>query len=117
MTAGKILNSMKTHPLYRLAVLSAVLVVGACSSKKKEAKWEPPKTVEQSPTDWDYNQIRQSREAERIDSANNNAESQDAEMQDCTFVSRSEMIRSKRQGCRPADPRSGQGADSFCCPR
>jgi len=101
-------------------LLSGVLsfgFLGACSSKNKEPEWVPPKKVEQNKTDWDYGKIRETREAERIDTANNNASSQKTEPQDCVVVSRSEMIRSKRQGCQPSDPRLGQGQDSFCCPR
>lgn len=98
----------------KLSYLSAsfvILCLAACSSKDKAG----PKRVEQEPVAWDYNKIREVREEEKVQTPPVPENSSDEEA-NCVVMTKSQMTRAKKSGCRKLDPRGGQG-DSYCCPR
>jgi hypothetical protein len=68
-------------------------------------------------TEWDYDRIRDARQAEEAQSPPTALLNRKDEAEDCLVMTRAQMIRSKASGCRPMDPREGGGEDSFCCPR
>lgn len=85
---------------------------------RKEENTTSTKEAQKSPRGWDYNKIREVREAE---DSQRPSEAQIKKMNEadanCTVMNREQMIRSKAQGCRPLDERAGLGVDSYCCPR
>lgn len=103
-------NSASRNLAFGLIALVAAL--SACSSKKsKEA--EPVKRVDMKHTEWDYQKIREVREAEKVQlpplPANDD--------KNCVVMSHEQMVRAKVSGCRKLDPRAGQGEEAYCCPR
>lgn len=76
----------------------------AASSKKMGLK-----------SNWDYDRIREQRDAEKAQTPPDTPRSEMAE-QNCTIMSGTEMRRSRRSGCQKLDARSGHAHDSFCCP-
>lgn len=97
----------------KLSYLSAsfvILCLAACASKDKAG----PKRVEQEPVAWDYNKIREVREEEKVQTPPVPEHSEDEA--NCVVMTKAQMTRSKKGGCRKLDPRDGRG-EGYCCPR
>ncbi|MBS1983852.1 MAG: hypothetical protein JST16_06745 [Bdellovibrionales bacterium] len=89
------------------------LSLPACSSKPSGK--EGPKRVDMNHTEWDYDKIRQARDAEKVQTPSPSKNSDDEA--DCIVMTRSQMIRSNSGGCRKMDAREGRGKDAYCCPK
>lgn len=96
------------------------LTLGACSSRPKKEDSSSVRKEEEAKVGktWDYDRIREARSAEAAAEPNKDQAKQmhDSDA-DCLVMSRSQMIRSKAQGCRPVEAQAGLGEDSYCCPR
>ena len=99
-----------------------VIVLASCSSRpaSKSTRSAPVTSVPSGSSapqkhQWDYDRIRDAREAEEAQTPPSALRARSDE-DSCTVMTRSQMIRSKASGCRPMDPREGGGEDSFCCP-
>jgi len=106
----------------KLLTLAMSLTLGttACTNKnRKEDDTTHTKEVNQKVgKSWDYNKIREARDAERTQQPSDTDLKKMAEDDaNCTPMSRTQMIRAKASGCRPLDAQSGMGADMYCCPR
>lgn len=88
----------------------------SCSSAPQKAKYVPPTQVNQKLSDWDYDKIRQVRETEEAVTPHEEIPN-DLDVKNCTVMTLAEMRRAKVTGCRPLDPRSGNGENSYCCPK
>lgn len=86
----------------------------ACSSKKG-----PPARVDQTPSEWDHEKIREVRQAESAQSAQNSStdNDEDTSSDNCTIMTAAAAKRGRVSGCRPLDPREGHGPNSVCCPK
>lgn len=98
----------------------SILNLGACSHRPKKEDSSSVQKEEGAKVGktWDYDRIREARSAE---AAAEPGKEQIKEMHDsdanCLVMSRSQMIRSKAQGCRPVEAQAGLGEDAYCCPR
>jgi hypothetical protein len=89
-----------------------MMVLLSCSHKKNSIGEKESSSA--SSGGWDYDRVRQVREAEK--SATPALPSTQDES-DCQMLTRAQMVRANASGCRPVDNRTGQGEDMFCCPR
>ncbi len=105
----------------KLITIATVLTLGsfACSNRQRKeentthSKETPPKVGKS----WDYNKIREARDAEHVQSPSNvDVKKMQEDDANCTVMTSDQMIRSKASGCRPLDARTGMGGD-YCCPR
>ncbi len=96
------------------SILALFIFIAACSSREK-SDYKPPEKVK-TKYEWDHEKIKESREAEKAETA---ALSQkgEAEMENCTVMKKSQMVRAKKSGCRPMRAQEGHGDDAYCCPK
>ncbi len=100
-------------------ILSLGTMISCSGKQRREKSTSEIKEEDAKPgKSWDYDRIREAREAENVQTPTQGdltkLQEEDAK---CLVMSRSEMIRSKASGCRPVDPRAGLGEDRFCCPK
>jgi len=89
-----------------------------CAAKSTKEKYTPPTQVNHKLSDWDYDKIRQVRETEDAMTPKEEvpSDTKDA-LKNCLVMSLADMKRSKSTGCRPIDPRLGNGEGAYCCPK
>ena len=101
-----------------IACLVVLLVCVACAHKDKNKDGAPNPEAESAKAQklgkgWDYQKIREARAAEAGTTPPDVNTS--ATESNCRILSKEQMIRSKAQGCRPADVREGLGEEMYCC--
>lgn len=100
-----------THAALLLAL--AFLAAG-CGTPEHAKRERSPKASGSQPEGWNYDQIRQAREAERLETPTPPPPRDES---DCVVLSEAERKRARATGCRPLDARLGHGEGMFCCDR
>jgi hypothetical protein len=94
-----------------------LILLSACASQsKKEAPYVPPTKANTNMSTWDYNKIREARETEKASTVDD-LPSAASDTKDCEVMTQEAMVRAKVTGCRPIDPRVGNGENAYCCPK
>jgi|GEM_PF-1119403 len=88
---------------------------GGCSSPpEKTAKPSAP----EKETQWDYQKIRDSREAlQKQEEARPPKSPEDDITFNCVILNETQKKRAGASGCRPLKPNEGYGENMFCCER
>lgn len=107
------MNKKLRHPASTLLYFVAL---SSCASNTGKPKYVPPTQANQKLSTWDYDKIRQARETEDSMTLHESAPTEN-DLKNCVIMSAAEMTRGKVTGCRPVDPRAGNGENSYCCPR
>ena len=105
----------------KLLLIAATMTFSSVSCTNKHRKDENSAQTKEAQVkvgkSWDYNKIREARDAENAQQPSSaDLKKMAEEDSNCTVMSTDQMIRSKASGCRPLDARSGLGGD-YCCPR
>jgi hypothetical protein len=90
----------------KLLLLVLAVVATGCGTPKSAQKNEKPAE------NWDYQKIRQAREAERLETPTTIPSPDESR---CVVLSDAERKRARASGCKPLDPRAGHGEGKFCC--
>jgi hypothetical protein len=101
-------NSRQSYGLCFVFCLAAQ----ACSSSAPQSS-----KVNQGTGSWGYNQIRQARDAEKMQEPSAaDLAARAEEDANCVVMSLAEKNRSHAMGCRKLDARDGHGENAWCCP-
>jgi len=110
---------MKQKAFKGLILTVALLSLSDCTNrKKKSGDQETTVPATNMGKNWDYEKIREVRNQENAQRPTEvEIKTMNEDDADCVVMTKIQMTKSGASGCRPVDPRSGAGANSFCCPR